>query len=137
MPKYDTCHEQVMRALQKDGWRIVAEQSVIMAHKRKGIVDIRAAREINGSRQQILLVEVKCFPDREDTTQELYTAIGQYIVYRAIMVQLTMNIPPYLAVPDEVFANTFDLSVRWAINDSRVKLIIVDVEMEIIKQWIE
>jgi hypothetical protein len=137
MPQFDTCHQQVVSALQKDGWRIVAEQSVILAQKRKGIVDIRAAREINGSRQQIMLVEVKCFPDREDTTQELYTAIGQYIIYRAIMVQLGMNIPLYLAVPDEVFANTFDSSVRWAISDSRIKLIIVDIKAESVRQWIE
>ncbi len=75
MPKFDTCHEQVARALQKDGWRIVAEQFYIVYRKRKGFVDARAVREINGSRQQIMLVEIKCFPDREDTSQDLYTAI--------------------------------------------------------------
>lgn len=110
---------------------------MIVVGDRKGFVDVRAVREDNGSRQQIMLVEIKCFPDREDTTQELYTTIGQYIVYRALMMQLQMDALLYLAVPDDVFANVFDAAVQWVIKDSRINVVIVDLETETIKAWIK
>jgi hypothetical protein len=91
----------VVRAQQKDGWRIDAEQTMIATEDRKGFVDLRAVREVNGTQQQIMLVEIKCFPDRDSTTEELYVAVGQYIIYRALIVELGMNIPLYLAVPEE------------------------------------
>lgn len=137
MPQFDTCHHQVVSALQKDGWLIDAEQVVISTEKRQGFVDVRAAREVNGTRQQVMFVEVKCFPDRNSTTQELYIAIGQYIIYRAIMVESETVIPLYLAVPDEVFEAVFDSSVRWSIRESQIKLVIVDLDGEVIKKWIE
>jgi hypothetical protein len=137
MPQFDICHQQVVSALQKDGWLIDAEQVVISTEKRQGFVDVRAAREVNGTRQQVMLVEVKCFPDRNSTTQELYIAIGQYIIYRAIMVESETVIPLYLAVPDEVFEAVFDSSVRWAVRDSQIKLVIVVLDREVITEWIE
>ncbi len=136
MPQFDTCHQQVVSALQNDGWLIDAEQVVISTEKRQGFVDVRAVREVNGTRQQVMLVEVKCFPDRNSTTQELYVAIGQYIIYRAIMVESETVIPLYLAVPDEVFETVFDSSVRWAVRDSQIKLVIVNLDREVIKEWI-
>jgi hypothetical protein len=137
MPKFDTCHAQVVRALQKDGWRIEVEQVLIATDDRHGYVDLRAMRESNGTRHQIMLVEIKCFPDRNSTTEDLYVAIGQYIIYRAIMIELGMAIPLYLAVSDDVFETVFDSSVRWAISDSRIRLVIVSLETETIREWIE
>lgn len=84
-----------------------------------------------------MLVEIKCFPDRNSTTEDLYVAIGQYIIYRAIMIELGMIIPLYLAVSDDVFETVFDSSVRWAISDSRIRLVIVSLETETIREWIE
>jgi hypothetical protein len=136
MPKFDTCHQQVTHALQKDGWRIVAEQFMIVVGDRKGFVDVRAVREDNGTRQQIMLVEIKCFLDPDDTTQELYTAIGQYIIYRALMVQLRLEALLYLAIPDDVFATVFDSAVQWALENSRISVVTVNLETETIKEWI-
>ncbi len=101
MPKFDACHQQVVRALQKDGWRIQGEHVVIATKSRQAFVDLRAVRDVNGARQQLLLVEVKCFPNRSSTTEEFYVAIGQYIIYRAILVESETSVPLYLAIPDE------------------------------------
>jgi hypothetical protein len=84
MPKLDQCHEQVVRALQKDGWVVNTPYSLFV-HKRRAYVDLSAMRQVNGTRQQILLVEVKCFADRKSSADELYGAIGQYIIYRMMM----------------------------------------------------
>src|SRR5262245_43273789 len=107
MPRLDDCHPQVVRALEKDGW-ITTTSYRLFIHKRRAFVDIGATRQINGTREQILLVEVKCFTDRNSTTDELYGAIGQYLIYRTMMVELGMNAPLYLAIPQAVFATLFD-----------------------------
>ena len=80
MPRLDDCHEQVVHALEKDGWNVDDKPRRLIHQERLVFIDIQAARGTNGSRQQILLAEVKCFPDRERTTQELYIAFGQYII---------------------------------------------------------
>ncbi len=86
---FDVCHEQIVHALEKEGWRVTKQQAKLNTTLRQIFVDIFAERGINGSRQQILLVEVKCFPDRESTTQELYISIGQYLIYRAVIAELS------------------------------------------------
>ncbi len=53
------------------------------------------------------------------------------------MVQLALNVPLYMVVPDAVYDSTFDSVVRDALRESKIKLIIVNLETEIIKAWIE
>lgn len=133
----DTCHEQIVRALQNDGW-IVDDRPRRLSHDGRVIfIDLRATRQANGSTQPILLAEIKCFPDRKDTSQELYTAVGQYIIYRAMLVERKIEIPLYLAIPDEVYRDMFDSTVQRAIGDNRIKLVIVNLETETITQWRE
>jgi len=100
-------------------------------------IDIQAAKGVNGRRQQILLAEVKCFPDRESTTQELYIAFGQYILYRALLAQEEIDLPLYLAVPLDAYEDIFDSTVMRTISDNRIKLVIVNIETETISQWRE
>jgi hypothetical protein len=137
MPSYDQCHEQVMRALQKDGWQIDEQQVPIKLDRRKVFVDMRVGRVMNGSRQQMLLLEVKCFPDAKNTTQEIYTAIGQYILYRVMLRKVEFDVPLYLSIPENIFSDVFDDSVRQAIQETQIKLVIVNLDEERIVQWIE
>lgn len=85
MPALDHCHEQVLRALQNDGWRIEYTPVRIYLPYRTIYIDVGISQGTNGTRQQILVVEVKCFPDAYDTTRELYAAFGQYLIYRAMI----------------------------------------------------
>jgi hypothetical protein len=71
MPAFDQCHEQVVRALQKEGWNVEAEQVTLSLGKRRIFVDLRAVRGVNGNRQQIMLIEVKCFPSSTTVNEEL------------------------------------------------------------------
>ncbi len=137
MPRLDDCHEQVVRALEKDGWVVAKKQLKLYAEDRQIFIDVRASRGSNGTQQQILLVEVKCFPDRESTTQELYIAFGQYIMYRAVLAELNIQSPLYLAVPEDVFTETFDPTALRAVKDNHIKLITVNLETEAITRWME
>jgi XisH protein len=137
MPRLDQCHEQVVRALEKEGWTVAKKQLKLYAEDRQIFIDIRANRGINGTRQQILLVEVKCFPDRDSTTQELYTALGQYIIYRAVLAELNTPSQLYLSIPESVFTDIFDPTAKRAVKDNQIKIVVVNLEREIVVQWIE
>jgi len=137
MPRLDDCHEQVVHALEHDGWNVDSKPRRLIHEERLVFIDIQAAKGVNGSRQQILLAEVKCFPDRERTTQELYIAFGQYIIYRALLAQEEINLPLYLAVPLDAYGDIFDSTLQRAISDNKIKLVIVNLETETIAQWRE
>jgi XisH protein len=64
MPKLDQCHDQIVRALEKEGWRVRPMQEQLYTPDRAAFIDIVASRGANGSSQEILLVEIKCFPNR-------------------------------------------------------------------------
>ena len=137
MPKLDYCHPQMVRAFHKEKWEVALTPRRIKRGKRTIHIDIEAWRNMNGKLQQVLLAEVKCFANRSSTTRELYSAIGQYIIYRTILAELNIAIPLYLAVPKAVYDSVFDVSVRRAMSDNTMKMVIVDLDKEIITQWID
>ena len=137
MPRLDDCHEQVVRALEKEGWHVNPSQEQRYTPDRTIFIDIVATRGINGSTEQILLAEIKCFADRNSTTRELYIAFGQYILYRAFLAELKDETPLYLAVPEHAYIGIFEQTALRAVRDNRVKMVIVNVVTETITRWIE
>ena len=99
--------------------------------------DIRANYASNGQSRQILLVEVKCFGDSSEYTRDLYVAIGQYVVYQAMLNELKNSTPLYLAIPLTAYNDLFDSVIQRAVNDVKIKIIVVDIEREEIAQWKE
>lgn len=100
MPRLDQCHSQIVRALEKTGW-IVGDRPYILpvAGRRPLQIDLYARRATNGSPQTIIVVEVKCFADERAELNELYTAIGQYTLYRSLLRQRGITDFLFLAVP--------------------------------------
>jgi hypothetical protein len=136
MSRLDYCHPQIVSALEKEGWTVAPVPLNIRTPTRVGYIDIQASRNINGTTQQIMLAEVKCFPDRSRTA-ELYHAVGQYVIYRATLAELNVTAPLYLAVPFDVYETIFDSTARRAVSDNKIKLLIVNLDTETIVQWIE
>lgn len=137
MPAFDVCHGQVVRALEKDGWRIVIEHEQYRYQRRSIYVDFRAERQKDGSRQNILLAEVKCFADEKTRTTDFYIAVGQYLVYRELLDKLSVITAIYLVIPSSIYDTVFEEVARSLIQRHRIKLLIVNLEMEAIDQWIE
>lgn len=104
---------------------------------RQVFIDIFAWQGSNGLQQQRLLAEVKCFPESTNESTELYTALGQYIIYRAMLEELGRDVPLYLSAPETIFRSSFDSIALRAIHDNHVKLMIVNLDTESIVQWIE
>ena len=137
MPAIDSCQPQVIRALEKDGWNVETNSGRFRKDNRAIVIDIRANYGSNGQSRQILLVEVKCFADSSEYTRDLYVAIGQYVVYQAMLNELKNSTSLYLAIPLRAYDDLFDGVIQRAINDVKIKIIVVDIEREEIVQWKE
>jgi glucose-6-phosphate 1-dehydrogenase len=137
MPAIDSCQPQVIRALEKDGWRIEGMNIHLRHKKRYVFVDIQATHIANGSSRQILLAEVKCFANPLEATQDLYSAIGQYAIYRAMLEQKNNTQSLYLAIPTHAYRHLFDDVVQQAMSYVKMKLIVVDLDQEEIVEWKE
>ena len=134
MPAVDKCHEQFVRALQKDGW-ITRSNPFFTTESRDIFVDVEAFKQENGTRRRILLAEIKCFA--QQTPIELYVAIGQYLIYRTLLTQIENAAPLYLAVPETIYVTMFDEIARLTIKNYGIKMLIVNLDEESIVQWIE
>jgi hypothetical protein len=135
MPALDKCHPQIVRAMEKDGWQVDPLPHPLRVQNRRVFVDISATRRVNGSGKRVLLAEVKCFAQIDSTTQELYTAIGQYLIYLTMLSQRGIDTPLYLVIPEHVYQLVFDSTVELAFNNYGIKAIIVDLDQERIVQW--
>jgi hypothetical protein len=134
MSKLDSCHWQVVRALEKDGWivdpkpgQLIDEISGMMVR-----VDLIAER----NELERIFVEVKCYP-QHNKTQELYISVGQYLLYRAFFEAASITTPLYLAIPEDIYKDNFHHIIRKAIQGNGIKVVIVNVETEEIIEWIE
>ncbi len=134
---FDVCHEQIVRALEKAGWHLESAPFKLVFEPRTVYVDVQMSRGVDGSREQIVLVEVKCFPDEHSTTRDLYAAIGQYLVYRAMLLELRMLHALYLAVPENSFDVVFDAIVMRVIGETQIKVVVVNLDSETVVRWIE
>jgi hypothetical protein len=138
MPALDQCHDQIVRALEKSGWKVSSKPYVLyIASQRRVYIDIHAYREIGDNNQQLIIVEVKCFGDDRTELGDLYTAIGQYILYRNWLKTLAITDELYLAIPTRVYNNIIQPLAIAVVRENRVKMILVDLEQEIIDKWME
>lgn len=133
MPKLDSCHAQVVNALEKAGWLVSMKQYPIRVPTRVTplFADIKARR----GQDTIIVAEIKCF--ERGIAEEVYTAIGQYLVYRAMMRQLGISHPLYLAIPLIAYRGIFQQLGRDVVRETTIKLIVVDIEREVIESWLE
>lgn len=136
MPTLDQCHDQVVNALKNDGWQLDASPSRFLLPYRYVYIDLRLSRKTNGKREQILLVEVKCFIDEKKRVPDLYLSIGQYLVYRALLVESKVMYPLYLAVPENIFGALFDPAVMRVVQESHINIVLINLEKETVTRWI-
>jgi hypothetical protein len=138
LPTLDSCHFQIAHALRNDGWKVVEKPTYIDAtDATKPIyIDLAASKGSNGTEGRQVYIEVKCFPGKNET-QETYIAFRQYIIYRALLAEQEIFVPLYLAGPSTIVNKQITNIVWRAVRDNGIKLLIVDVLMETITQWIE
>lgn len=137
MPKLDIIHHAVKRALIKDGWLITDDPYIIQYQKTVLYADLGAERPIAAERaDQKLVVEVKSFIG-QSKIQDLKEALGQYDIYRYLLEETAPERKLYIAVSEVSYKSFFIQDIaQLIIKKHPLSMIIVDLEMEEITQWI-
>lgn len=136
MPALDSCEPPVIRAFQKDGWQIAKKPQSILLMERTLFADLRLERRSNGSIENVIIVEVKCFSNPENDVAEFYTAVGQYQLYRSALSFTEPSTPVYLALPSIAFERlSREPSMLHVLGTSGIKWVVVDIEIEEIVAW--
>jgi XisH protein len=138
MPAKDIYHNAVRFALVKDGWQILKDDYTLEYGGDRLYVDIAAEKSITAEKQgRKILVEVKSFLGRS-FINDLEQAVGQYVVYRDVLVETALDFELYLAITQGTYKSDFQRKLaQMIINRNQVKLLIVDAESEVIVQWID
>ena len=137
MPAKDVYHDQVKNALIKAGWRITRDTYQIKFKEIRLYADLAAMAMFSAEReQQQIIVEVKSFLGRS-RVRDFEAALGQYILYRLYLLQTFPEAILYMAISDAVYRGFFLKSgIQFAVTELNIKLLVFDVEQEVVVKWI-
>lgn len=137
MPRLDIIHDAVKNALMKDGWTITDDPYIIQYRRTTLYADLGAERPIAAQRNgQKLVVEVKSFVGASKM-QDLKEALGQYDIYRYLLEATVPDRKLYVAVSAFAYNTFFKQDViQLILNRHQLPLIVVDIDVEEITQWI-
>jgi hypothetical protein len=137
VPKLDQCHYQIVRALQKAGWSVSPNPYVLRVERRRLYIDIYAQMIQPEQPRRIIVVEAKCFTDVKDEVNEFYTTVGQYLTYRGLLEQIGETIDLYLAIPLRAYEGVFQEFAMSVTSKIHIKMIVVDLDREVVERWLE
>ncbi len=137
MPAKDFYHNTVKHALIAEGWAITHDPLTLKFGKKDLYVDLGASQLLAAEKaEQKIAVEIKSFSGRSDI-DDLEKALGQYVLYQDILIELEPERSLYLAIPDRVFSDLFEEPIgKLLLRNRRLKLITFDTKLEVIKKWI-
>ncbi len=83
-----------------------------------------------------IAVEVKSFSGRSEM-EDLEKALGQYVLYFDVLVELQPEQLLYLALPVWAYASLFEEPLgQLLLKNNRLRLIVFEPEQESIEKWI-
>src|SRR5262249_30744612 len=135
MPAKDKYHNAVKNALIKDGWTITHDPYRLVVAQRDVYMDLGAEHLAAEKGLEEIVVEIKVFGG-PSLVRELEEALGQYVLYRALLNRQDPERRLFMAVSQEVSAGALDeLIARIAIEDLGISLVVFDPEREVIVRW--
>jgi hypothetical protein len=137
MPAKDFYHDTVKNSLVVEGWTITHDPLGLKFGKKDLYIDLGASQLLAAEKaEQKIAVEIKSFSGRSDIA-DLEKALGQYVLYQDILVELEPERSLYMAIPDSVFSDLFEEPIgKLLLRNRRLKLITFDPKLEVIKKWI-
>jgi len=138
MPRKDLYHDQVRRALEKDGWTITHDPMRFRWKGRTIWPDLGVEKVIAAERgMEKIAVEIKSFLS-PILLVDFYEALGQYDIYKAALSELDAERMVILAVPQAVYQDF--LSGEFASTILQIKnlpFFVYDIDNETIVKWIK
>ena len=137
MPAQDSIHDEVVRALRKDGWTITEDPLTVEFGDVYLFIDLGAERTVVAERgAERIAVEIKSFPSKSKVA-DLQQAVGQYAVYRAYLRRVEPERMLYLAVSKDVYNRVFvPESGELVRSDMGIRIVVIDVAAEEVVSWI-
>jgi XisH protein len=132
----DLFHDNVRRALEKEGWIITDDPLFITFGGVEMYIDLGAEQILGAERNgEKIAVEIKSFVSLSATT-EFNTALGQFLKYKLALEEEEPDRTLYLAIPLDISRSFFKLELpRLLIQRYQVRLIIYNPKTEEIVQW--
>ena len=133
----DLFHENVKKALIKEGWIITNDPLSFKIGNMQVQIDLGAERLIAAERgTDKIAIEIKTFGSLSFITS-LYEAVGKYIIYRNVLALRDPERLLYLAVPESIYTRFFEEQViQKTMQEEKFKLVIYNQTTQIITQWV-
>lgn len=137
MPAPDIYHDAVKNALLKDGWVITDDPLHLRWGTKDMYVDL-GARQLLAAEQgeRKIAVEIKSFVSPSEIVA-LRDAIGQFVMYRAVLNRLEPERTLYLAVRDITFNSLFEEPIgKLLVETENLRILVFEATNEVIVRWI-
>ncbi|MFN5727542.1 MAG: XisH family protein [Pseudanabaena sp.] len=137
MAAKDRFHAVVRIALEKDQWNVTDDPLRLDIGGTKFEIDLGAEQLLGAERgKEKIAVEIKTFLSDSPLT-DYHAALGQFLNYRLALEIADSTRILYLAVPVGVYESFFKREfAQISLERYQIKLIIYDINQEVIVQWI-
>ncbi|MCI5157450.1 MAG: fatty-acid oxidation protein subunit alpha [Candidatus Electrothrix sp. AUS1_2] len=140
MSARDIFHQQVKRALSKEGWSITHDPYWIkLAGSDMNVyIDLAAEQVLAAEKEGVkIAVEIKSFLGTSFLS-DFHAALGQYLDYRVALKQKEPERGLFLAVPLDVYESFFRRPfVQSVLSEYAVRLLTFDPQLEEVRSWIK
>lgn len=133
----DAYHQEVKRALVKDGWTITDDPFYILYKGTRAYADLAAEKPMAAQKgERKIVVEIKVFGTPSPMT-ELERAIGQYGIYRTFLKRLSPERKLFLAIALDIWQDFFlKPAVQDIVADHQISILVFNPEIEEVVRWI-
>jgi hypothetical protein len=138
MPARNIHHDAVIQALRDDGWTITHDPLLIPYGDRRLFVDLGAERMAIGAERgsERIAVEVASFV-ADSPVRDLQEAVGQFVVYRALLSQAEPERTLFLGVPTRVHDSLLSEPLGQLVAaEVRLRILVFDPQQQKVVRWI-
>ncbi len=132
MPAQDIYHDSVRNALIKGGWIITDDPLHLRWGTKDMYVDLGAKQLLAAEQgEHKIAVEIKSFVSPSEMA-DFRDAIGQFVMYRAVLRRLQPDRTLYLAVRDITFNSLFEEPIgKLLIESENLYLLVFEAKSEV------
>jgi XisH protein len=138
MPARNIHHGAVIQALQADGWTSTHDPLLIPYGDRRMFIDVGAERVTIGAERggERSAVEIASFV-ADSPVRDLQEAVGQFVVYRALLSHIEPDRSLHLAVTVSVYDSVLSEPLGQLVAaELRLRVLVFDPHQQKVIRWI-
>ena len=138
MPARNIHHNAVIQALRDDGWTVTHDPLLIPFGDRRLFIDLGAERLTLGAERgsERIAVEISSFV-ADSPVRDLQEAVGQFVVYRALLSQTDPERVLFLGVPTRVYDSVLSEPLGQLVSaEVRLRVLVFDAQGQKVVRWI-